>query len=42
MRVDYDQVINIKNLGQSNNALLEKRRRREPVPLPEEGATPMQ
>ena len=42
MRVDYDQVINIKGLGQSNNALLKKRRRREHDALLEEGATPMQ
>ncbi|KAK7102429.1 MAP kinase-activated protein kinase 2-like [Littorina saxatilis] len=27
MRVDYDQAINIKGLGQSNNALLKKRQR---------------
>lgn len=42
MRVDYDQVINIKGLGQSNNALLKKRQRREHAPVPEEGASPMQ
>ena len=40
MRVDYDQVINIKNLGQSNNALL-KKRRQKPGTVREEGATPM-
>ncbi|XP_025106866.1 MAP kinase-activated protein kinase 2-like isoform X2 [Pomacea canaliculata] len=44
MRVDYDQVINIKNLQQSNNPLLKKRRRKEPgqETVPEETlATPM-
>ncbi|KAK3796842.1 hypothetical protein RRG08_015004 [Elysia crispata] len=34
MRVDYDQVVNIKNLQQSNNPLLKKR-------LKQDGATPM-
>ncbi|XP_076468755.1 MAP kinase-activated protein kinase 2-like [Babylonia areolata] len=43
MRVDYDQVVNIKNLGQSNNPLLKKRRAdlRTHEAVPEEGATPM-
>uniref|UniRef100_A0A0B7B257 non-specific serine/threonine protein kinase n=1 Tax=Arion vulgaris TaxID=1028688 RepID=A0A0B7B257_9EUPU len=36
MRVDYDQVVNIKNLQQSNNALLKKRMKEVP-----EGAAAM-
>jgi hypothetical protein len=43
MRVDYDQVINIKNIHQSNNALIKRRKKgREVSTVPEEGATPMQ
>ena len=30
MRVDYDQVINIKNIDKSNNALLKKRMKKQP------------
>lgn len=37
MRVDYDQVVNIKNLHQSNNPLLKKRMKQVP-----EGAAAMQ
>ncbi|KAL8563770.1 MAP kinase-activated protein kinase 2 [Nucella lapillus] len=38
MRVDYDQVVNIKTLSQSNNALLKKRQRKGKAPSPEAAA----
>ena len=30
MRVDYDHCVNIKNLADTNNPILNKRRRKEP------------
>ncbi|KAK7503455.1 hypothetical protein BaRGS_00005376 [Batillaria attramentaria] len=48
MRVDYDQVINIKGLNLSNNALLKKRqgknksRTRQPAVPEEDSSSPMQ
>ena len=44
MRVDYDQVINIKNVDQSKNPLIARRKKGRPVETvpEEEGATPMQ